>query len=587
MKKFLFLLLIPFLGNSQHEFDLTNLNEFVNPSKNWTIQGAVFGKPDSKSFTVKEGTGILVNTLVKSDNRDLVSKLNHGDIHVKFQYMLPKESNSGIYLQGRYEVQLLDSWRQNKPKYYDNGGIYERWDETRGKGKEGYEGYQPSVNASKAPGTWQELEIDFQAPRFDVQGKKIANAKFKKVVLNGVIIHQNIEVSGPTRGSMFKEEGPTGPIRIQGDHGPIAIKNFWYETFDLPSITLSNLQYKTYQSAKENQIKSFNIDGLSPVQTGQAKLIDQQIIEPKANFLTNFEGDLTAPASENYLFDLYFTGSMQVWLDGKKYFEGESWYNTKNTVSIPIEKGNHRVNFIYVKDFPWGPKALGVFVKRVGSEMIALHERTSLPEPDAIGLMEYKVSTEPVVQRSFMMEGELKNTYVVSVGTPEGVHYSYDLKKGDLIYVWRGKFLDVTQMWHDRGEPQTAAPLGQTQAILGKGNLSLEGKNLADNWQYKGYRLENGLPKFRYELAAQSIQVEDKITSQPDGSGLSREINLKGEKAFQIVLAKGKEIGLIEPNLWSIDGQYFIKTYSSTVQLVDGKLIDSQANGLYKYDIIW
>jgi len=73
---------------------------------------------------------------------------------------------------GRYEVQLFDSWSVKAPKYSDCGGIYERWDEARGPGKQGYEGHAPLANASRAPGLWQHLHIEFQAPRFDAAGKK-------------------------------------------------------------------------------------------------------------------------------------------------------------------------------------------------------------------------------------------------------------------------------------------------------------------------------------------------------------------------------------------------------------------------------
>ncbi|MFM1912345.1 MAG: hypothetical protein RIR51_183 [Bacteroidota bacterium] len=569
MGKFLLFLLLPFLGISQHVLDLSNLNDFENPSKNWTIQNG----------------RILTNKLLPKDNQDLISKLKHGDIHLKFEYRIPEGSNSGIYLQGRYEVQILDSWKKEKVKYYDNGGIYERWDDSRGKGKEGYEGYAPTENASKAPGLWQSLEIDFQAPRFNENGKKIANAKFKKVILNGVLIHQNIEVSGVTRGSLFPEEAIKGPIRIQGDHGGIEIRNFWYETFDLPSIKLTNIQFKTYQSEKENQIKTFNIDGLEPVQIGTSDKLDQQLIEPKANFLTDFQGELEAPASEDYLFELYFTGSAQLWLDGKKYFEAESWYNTKNEVSVPISKGKHQLDIVYVKDFPWGPKALGVYVKRVGSEKIALHERTSLPEPEAIGMIEYKVGQEPLMQRSFMFEGEVKNTYVISVGTPNRLHYSYDLKKGDLIYVWRGKFLDVTQMWHDRGEPQTAAPLGQVENIFGGGNLLMGDKKLTDSWIYKGYTLKDGLPIYHYKIEGGGI--DDKIIPNKDNSGLSRTISNTSGQSLNIVLAKGNSIVKVGESLWDIDGEYFIKVNSSSSRVEGGRLMDSLEKGDYTYEIVW
>ena len=66
--------------------------------------------------------------------------------------------------------------------------------------------------------------MTFRAPRFNATGKKVENAKFVKVTLNGQLIHHNVEVPAPTRGSRFKDEKPTGPIMLQGDHGPVAFR---------------------------------------------------------------------------------------------------------------------------------------------------------------------------------------------------------------------------------------------------------------------------------------------------------------------------------------------------------------------------
>lgn len=148
------------------------------------------------------------------------------DVEVHLEFMVPKGSNSGIYLMGRYEIQILDSFGKENPGHGDLGGLYQRWDSKRGKGKEGYEGVGPKKNAAKAAGEWQTFDITFRAPRFDKAGKKTENARFVKVVVNGVTVHENQEVTGPTRAHPLKGEAAKGPISIQGDHGPIAIRSF-------------------------------------------------------------------------------------------------------------------------------------------------------------------------------------------------------------------------------------------------------------------------------------------------------------------------------------------------------------------------
>jgi len=191
----------------------------------WAHVGSVRA-PDQKTKKLisEPGKGIIVNG---DGGRacNIVTKKPHGDIEAHIEFMVPKGSNSGVYFMGRYEIQVFDSFGVETPKHSDCGGIYQRWDPKRGKGKMGFEGQPPRVNASRAPGQWQSFDVIFRAPRFDADGKKIENAKFIKVVHNGKVIHENAQVTGPTRSGTFNDEKPTGPLMIQGDHGPVAYRN--------------------------------------------------------------------------------------------------------------------------------------------------------------------------------------------------------------------------------------------------------------------------------------------------------------------------------------------------------------------------
>lgn len=169
---------------------------------------------------------------------------------LELDYMVAKGANSGIYLQGLYELQLEDSWGVNTPTSGNNGGISGRWDEKRPNGQKGFQGYAPRQNASKAPGLWQHLKVSFQAPRFDASGKKIENAKILRAELNGVTIHEDVELLGPTRGAISNEEKATGPLRFQGDHGAVAFKNIRITPYEKPRPELVNLNYKVYIAGK-------------------------------------------------------------------------------------------------------------------------------------------------------------------------------------------------------------------------------------------------------------------------------------------------------------------------------------------------
>ena len=191
----------------------------------WVNAGNARGHPDDeKSLEALPGTGTVVNGPT-GRTKHLFSKAEFGDVRAHIEFMVPKGSNSGVYFQGRYEIQVFDSWGVAEPKYSDCGGIYQRWDEKRD--PKGYEGYAPQVNASRAPGEWQSFDVIFRAPRFDPEGKKTANARFVKVLHNGKLVHENVELNGPTRASAFHDEKPLGPLMLQGDHGPVAYRNIW------------------------------------------------------------------------------------------------------------------------------------------------------------------------------------------------------------------------------------------------------------------------------------------------------------------------------------------------------------------------
>lgn len=205
-----------------------NLEAWRAPRGQWQVVADVKAGGEGERLLIgTPGEGVLVNGATGRTS-NLLSQAEHGDIEAHVEFMVPKGSNSGVYFQARYEVQILDSWGVEHPKHGDCGGIYERWKDNRG-----YEGHPPRVNASRAPGQWQSFDVVFRAPRFDATGRKVANARFVKVVHNGIVVHENVEVTGPTRASTFQDEKPLGPLMLQGDHGPVAYRNLWLKPVQL------------------------------------------------------------------------------------------------------------------------------------------------------------------------------------------------------------------------------------------------------------------------------------------------------------------------------------------------------------------
>lgn len=205
-----------------------NVLDHFQPAKGWHLVesvSAVDGRKELESTVGKKGA-ILLNGEKKGKIPYLFTQQEFGDVKISLEFMVPKDSNAGLYVMGRYEVQIFDSFGKDKVNYSDLGGIYQRW-HAKGEGKaRGYEGVAPRVNAAKAPGEWQKMDVVFRAPQFNSAGDKVENARFETVHVNGQLVQQNISVTGPTRSNPIGGEAAMGPISIQGDHGPIAIRSF-------------------------------------------------------------------------------------------------------------------------------------------------------------------------------------------------------------------------------------------------------------------------------------------------------------------------------------------------------------------------
>jgi hypothetical protein len=149
--------------------------------------------PDNNKFRMVDG--VLVNTEV-GGNLVTAEKFNDFKLSVEFRY--PAGSNSGIYLRGRYEVQVEDNYGKEVSDV-SIGGIY------------GF--IEPSVNAAKKAGEWQTYEIT-------LVGRHVT------IVHNGIEVVSNRIIPGITGGSLDSNEGNPGPIMIQGDHGPVEFRKF-------------------------------------------------------------------------------------------------------------------------------------------------------------------------------------------------------------------------------------------------------------------------------------------------------------------------------------------------------------------------
>jgi hypothetical protein len=154
---------------------------------------------------------------------DITTSEKFGDVQLHIEWATPavpkgeaqERGNSGVFLMGQYEVQVLDSY-DNKTYFHGQAGSV-------------YKQHAPLVNASRKPGEWQTYDIVFHAPRFDEQGKVTDRARVT-VLHNGVLIQNNAEIYGITyndRPALYIAHPPQAPLRLQ-DHGnPVRYRNIW------------------------------------------------------------------------------------------------------------------------------------------------------------------------------------------------------------------------------------------------------------------------------------------------------------------------------------------------------------------------
>ncbi|MBX2921277.1 MAG: DUF1080 domain-containing protein [Chitinophagaceae bacterium] len=441
---------------------LNSLEAFSVSGPNWIVASDAEADMDIEgAMKPVAGSGVLVNNISKKSKAHLVTKENFGDVELELDFMMSKGSNSGIYLLGRYEIQLFDSWARTNPTYVDCGGIYQRWNNAT---NSGYEGIAPLVNVARAPGLWQHLRIKFRAPRFNGQGIKTENAIFEEVYLNGVLVQQQAAVTGPTRSAYFEDEKPVGPVMIQGDHGNVAIRNIRYRAATPDSNA-----------------------------TEKKRMVDPIIVDP----------------------------------------------------------GN-----------------------------------------------------KPYLLRSFLSYGKAMITHAISVGTPGQLNYSYDLKRGALLQVWRGRFADATDLWYERGEPyQRIVPLGSVVQLSDAPSMTVLQDEQSTDWpEYasfdevpaRGYTLDGErMPTFRYSL--QGADISDKVVIE-GSSGITRTLNVtNAPPGFYHRIVSAKIIRQVKKGLYLAEDKSIYIRVNEKLRPIVRTIGDSRElllplgnpNATVTYSLIW
>jgi hypothetical protein len=166
-------------------------------------------------WVIKDGHAVAAKS-------DLITKDSYGDCQLHLEFASPDEvrgkgqgrGNSGVYIMGRYEVQILDSY-QNET-YFDGqcGSLYKQ--------------HPPLVNACRKPGEWQAYDIVFESPRFE--DKKLVRPGYVTVIQNGIVVQNHFELKGGTyydRPAAYTPHGPKAPLKLQFHGDPVKFRNIW------------------------------------------------------------------------------------------------------------------------------------------------------------------------------------------------------------------------------------------------------------------------------------------------------------------------------------------------------------------------
>jgi hypothetical protein len=567
-----------FTAKAQSTSTLT-LDSFNNNKGSWSQVGEAWADPTLSQNLMGDGQGVILlnKPSKKTHGSDIVSTEEFGDVQLTLLYMMAKGSNSGIYLQGQYEIQLLDSWEEKKPAAGSNGGVYERWDDSKPDGEKGYQGYAPRQNVSKAPGIWQTLEVSFQAPRFGTNGQKTENAKFRSIKLNGVLIHENLELFGPTRGALKAEEVAKGPIRIQGDHGSVAIKLLEVKKIDISSPEVSTINYEVYEGSF---MEMPSVDKLKIESNGSIDSFDDFHSEISGASITKFTGMLDIKQAGNYTFDVNVPrgfGALKIGTSSEPVGLSQATSRVEKSLSagkIPYELWVSKPREWAMQGFNMTASAEGMWPVSLSKPLISYDNSADPIYVDA--------EQTPVLRSFIQLPGGKKISHAVSIAGTGKTHFTYDLGSNQLIRVWRGEFLDATPMWDSRGNG-ISVPRGAV-TYLNTGDPLLLTSAFADAKQElksKGYTIiSNGNMQFDAATST-GAKLTDHIKIMENGDGISREIEISDQsQTFMIMVIPGKSLKEISKNLYLVeDTGAYIQVLTDGVKPQQGNV--NSTDGIY------
>lgn len=456
----------------------------------WLGSSLLIGQTVAQTWEVRQGTPLACDEITFHPKTGVLLSKNAGDTG----FFLPNAGTSMGYAENAKDLKVsfqfnlstsseLTFWIQNQyPIRFKSLDL----------GHSGTLGaLQPLESAGLASGLWQTCELVFSG----AQGNQ--PAKIEQVILNGRLIQHQIVVQPENR--------KQGGFVMESSQGMSAFRNFSYLAFgsDRP-IRLANLSYRLEET--EGWEKTFEkkegkfVDGTTSSLTSQLPT-DYQ------HFILTYSGDMIVDKADEYTFTLDYQGVGELLIAGKPIVGSVEYiYRVPASGKVKLAAGTYRFTYRYQKIW-WSP-GLGLFVGGTTFRPYPLHESNSLNFPDPIGQIIKEVNqNQAELLRGFMLFGDKKITNAISIGLPEKVSVAFDLAQAAPLYFWRGGFADVTDMWHERGEPQLMSPYGV--CLAGSGIPSfiatrtpVDSLDADKDLVFQGYSLNSqDIPTVQYTLS--------------------------------------------------------------------------------------
>ena len=499
--------------------------------------------PDNSGLRDVDLGGTAPNTGFTAVERDSTTDVlldSHQDLDVKLSFRAAEGATAELVFQGQHVLEL--------PSVRIPGAA-------------------PRLDVSASPGSWHDLEVVFTAAANDQP------ALFSAVYLDGTLLYYQLPIEGST-----EEAGPLS-FRVTG--GRVDITEVSYtNSSGKPSyvnedgeaiLNIPQLRYEYYH-LPTGTMDWRKFDETEPTSTGYVGGFDLNSIRDRGmNYAIRFTGNFDVPVAGDYEFSTYGPGFHRMYIDGEEIFDKSSLprqFDVK--ASKQLTAGNHVMTLEYIQNNGWNK--LNVYARAPGA---AQRRFLNTVDPDknvatvsAANPTELKTDDRPYLLRGFTYfptpkpyEEAGKRTHALSVGEGQGPHYTVDLKTGALLQLWRGRFLDVHEMWDGRGHPQVMQPLGPTVSFDGSPQFLVLGDaerawpdslRALDQLRHRRYELDaKGRPTFHYELNGN--ELTDAI--EPTAEGIRRRlVHTGGSDEVYVLLASGREISELVPGTFELRG---------------------------------